>query len=373
MSEQGGKLLILAVDRDGDLESKTKFRCPLYGREQIVSAATQLAISDPEEADANAMFAAVREHDRLERQGESCEVAAVCGVADSGLDADRKIRREVENVLSRDAFSGIVLVSDGVEDEQILPIVQSLKPIVSVVRIVVKHSRTVEETYLVLGRYLKMLINDPRYSRFVIGVPGVILLFAGILILFNRAFEAGIAILLILGTAFLIRGFSLDKLLTSMLSSRPYGYLRLFSTVASVIIFLVAISTGYTYMDLKDAYGVQQVGLNAALFLNYGPTLVGYYLLGALPLVWASFAIYHIGALLAHLARGSPRVWRDGVLIVLLGLLYLPMSQFAVFLTGQPNSSILLVSEVLVGLAATFALVTAVYGRIRSRASLLKE
>ena len=373
MSGQGGKLLILAVDRDGDLESKTHVHAPVYGREQIVSAATQLAISDPEEADANALFAAVREYDRLERQGESCEVAAVCGVADSGLDADRKIRREVENILGRDAFSGIILVSDGVEDEQILPIIQSLKPIVSVVRIVVKHSRTVEETYLVLGRYLKMLINDPRYSRFFVGVPGLIFVFAGVLILFGRAFEAGIAILLILGMAFLIRGFSLDKLAASMLSSRPYAYLRFFSTVASVIIFIVAVSTGYTSMDQHVPQYVVAVGANASLFLNYGPTLMGYYLLGALPLVWVSFAIYLTGAGLAHLARGSARVWRDGVLFVLLLLLYLPMDQFAVFLTGQPNSSILLVSEVLVGLAATFAVVTAVYGRLRSRAAILKE
>ena len=107
MSGEGGKLLILAVDRDGDLESKTHVHSPVYGREQIVSAATQLAISDPEEADANALFAAVREYDRLERQGESCEVAAVCGVADSGLDADRKIRREVENVLGRTLSQGL--------------------------------------------------------------------------------------------------------------------------------------------------------------------------------------------------------------------------------------------------------------------------
>ncbi len=279
----------------------------------------------------------------------------------------------MENILGRDAFSGIILVSDGVEDEQILPIIQSLKPIVSVVRIVVKHSRTVEETYLVLGRYLKMLINDPRYSRFFVGVPGLIFVFAGVLILFGRAFEAGIAILLILGMAFLIRGFSLDKLAASMLSSRPYAYLRFFSTVASVIIFIVAVSTGYSNMDQHVPQYVVAVGANASLFLNYGPTLMGYYLLGALPLVWVSFAIYLTGAGLAHLARGSARVWRDGVLFVLLLLLYLPMDQFAVFLTGQPNSSILLVSEVLVGLAATFAVVTAVYGRLRSRAAILKE
>jgi putative membrane protein len=217
-----------------------------------------------------------------------------------------------------------------------------------------------------------MLVYDPRYSKYVIGVPGVIFLFAGILILLGRAFEAGVAILLIVGAAFLIRGFSLDRLITGLLSNRPYGYLRLFSILAGLLIFLVGLSSGYTNMVFNDPVGVTAVGANAGAFLTYGPGLVGFYLQGAIALIWASFAIYLIGTLLAHLARGSPRVWRDGVLIVLLGLLYLPMDQFSLFLTGQ-QSTVLLVSYVLVGLAAIFAVVTAVYGRVRSRSPLLKE
>ena len=99
MSEQAEKLLVLAVDRDGDLESKTQVRSPVYGKEQVTSAATELAISDPEEADANSIFAAVREYQRLLRGALRLRVAVVCGVSDSGIDADRKIRREVEKLL----------------------------------------------------------------------------------------------------------------------------------------------------------------------------------------------------------------------------------------------------------------------------------
>ena len=374
MSAQGDRLLILAVDRDGDLESKTRVRSPVFGRDAVTSAATQLAISDPEEADANSFFAAVKEYDRLQSRGDGCEVAIVCGVPDSGIDADRKIKREVENLLSRGQFSGVVLVTDGAEDAQILPIVQSMKPIASVVRIVVKHSKTVEETYMVLGRYLRMLVFDERYSKWVIGVPGVIFLFAGVLVLFGRATEAGIAILLIVGSAFFVRGFGVDRSVAAMLNQRPYGYLRIFSAVAGSLIFLVGLSSGFNKVDTSMPPDIlQKVIADPILFLNYGAEMVGYYLEGALPLVWAAFAIYLIGALLAHLARGSRRVWRDGVLIVLLGLLYLPMDQFAIVLTGEQNSSVILISYVLVGLAVTFAVVTALYGRIRSRTPLLKE
>ncbi len=374
MSEQEGeKLLVLAVDRDGDLESKTKVRSPVWGKQQVVGAATDLAISDPEEADANSIFAAVREYDRLVAKGVSCEVAVVSGVSDNGIDADRKIRREVEKILASDSFTGIILVSDGADDEAVLPVLQSMKPIVSVVRIAVKYSRTVEETYMVLGRYLRMLVFDQRYSKWAIGVPGVILLFAGLLVLFGRAFEAEVAILIIVGGTFLVRGFGIDRSVAQMLSQRPYGYLRIFSVVAGALIFLVGLSTGYTYMIAKDPSGVAAVVANPSAFVGYGGDLIGYYIEGSLPILWAAFAVYLIGQLLAHLARGSNRVWRDGVLVVLLGLLYLPMDEFAVFLTGGVNSSVLLISYVLVGLALTFGVVTYVYDRIRSRSSLLKE
>jgi putative membrane protein len=373
MSEEAEKLLVLAVDRDGDLESKTRLRSPVYGKEDVIAAATELAISDPEEADANSIFAAVKEYNKLRSKGTEAEVVVVCGVSDSGIDADRKIRREVENVLGRDKFTGIVLVSDGADDEQVLPVLQSMRPIVSVVRIAVKYSRTVEETYMVLGRYLRMLVFDPRYSKWVIGVPGVIFLFAGILVLFGRATEAGIAILLIVGLTFLVRGFGIDRSVALMLSQRPYGYLRIFSVLAGSLIVLVGLSTGYTNMLAFDPNGVAHVSADPGAFVLYGGGLIGYYLEGALPVLWAAFAVYLIGALLAHLARGSNRVWRDGVLIVVLGLLYLPMDEFAIFLTGGVNSSFLLISYVLVGLAFTFALVTAVYSKVRSRSPLLKS
>jgi uncharacterized membrane protein len=201
----------------------------------------------------------------------------------------------------------------------------------------------------------------------------VIFLFAGVLILLGRAYEAGIAILLILGATFFVRGFGVDRSVAAMLSQRPYGYLRMFSVVAASLIFLVGLSSGYNFMSLNDPSGVAAVISNPSRFLIIGPTLAGYYLKGAIPLVWAAYAIFLVGTLLAHIARGSRRVWRDVVLFVLLLLLYLPVYQFAIVLTGGANSSYLLISYVLVGLAVTFAVVTVLYGRIRNRNPLLKE
>jgi len=248
LAAQPDRYLVLCVDRDDDLGVKAKVASPVTGRDAVVSAATKLALADPEEADANAIFAAARKYDELREEGIECEVAVVSGEKERGFDADRNVRREVEGLLKELRFVGIVFVSDGGDDEQVIPILQSIKPIVSVERVAVKHSQTVEETYLVLGRYLRMLVFDPRYSRWALGVPGLILLLAGILIVTNNLFAAQIATLLIIGGAAFTRGFNLDRTVAGLLGRGPYGYIRLFSLVTGVLVIFVGLSTGAGYI-----------------------------------------------------------------------------------------------------------------------------
>jgi putative membrane protein len=254
-----------------------------------------------------------------------------------------------------------------------------MKPVVSVVRVAVKHSQTVEQTYLVLGRYLRMLIFEPRYSRWALGVPGLIFLLATILIIANQALAAVIATFLIIGGAFFIRGFNLDRWIAGILSRGPYGYLRLFSMVTSVLVVIVGLSTGYGNMlpAKVDPQGPSLIALVAAdpvEIFSYGGILTGYFLEGALTLVWIGIAIYATGTLLARLVSGTVGAWRDAVVLVMLALLYFPIGQFAVFLVGaQRESSVLLISEVLVGLAVVFGLTSVVYPRLRTRGSVAAE
>lgn len=362
------RVLVLSVDRDGDLERKAGIRSPISGREAVMAAATGLAVADPEEADANALFAAVKEYDRLRAQEVECDVGAVCGLEESGYKADRKIRSEVEALLSKREYSGIVLISDGAEDELVIPILQTLKPIVSVRRVVVKHSRSVEENYMVLARYLRMLVFDPRYSKWAIGVPGVILLFAGILALAGAGYLAALSIVLILGAAFLIRGFNIDRFVAGMLSQRPYGYIRLFTAPTSILILIVALSSGYTNMTGQAPELISAVSAKPSLFFQDGGALVGYYLQGSLLLIWAAIGVYLAGTLLTQLLRSSPRAWRSVTGIVVLALLFFPMDQFSSYLvTGGTTSSILLLIYVFLGLAMVFSVVGTLYTRLRSR------
>ena len=333
-----------------------------------MAAATGLAVADPEEADANALFAAVKEYDKLREQDVQCDVGAVCGLEESGFQADRKIRSEVEALLSRQQYSGIVLISDGAEDELVIPIIQTLKPIVSVRRVVVKHSRSVEENYMVLGRYLRMLVFEPRYSKWAIGVPGIILLFAGVLVLAGEATLATFAVLIIIGGAFLVRGFNIDRFVAGMLSQKPYGYIRLFTIPTSILILIVGLSSGYANMTSQAPGLISEVGGSPSHFFQYGGALVGYYLQGSLLLVWAAIGVYLAGTLLVQLLHGSRRAWRSVTGIVVLALLFFPMDQFSSYLvTGGTNSSALLLIYVFIGLAMVFSVVGTLYPRLRGR------
>lgn len=367
MSAPGEKYLVLCVDRDDDLGNKAKVESPVVGREQALAAATKLALTDPEEADANAMFAAVKKYDELSRGNTPCEVAIVCGEVNRGFEADRRLGKQISSMLAKSNYTGVVLVSDGGEDEQVIPIIQSMKPIVSIERIAVKHSQSVEESYQILGRYLRMLVYDPHYSKYALGVPGLILVMVGILIAAGKGFEAALATLLILGGAFLIRGFGVDRTVAGLLQRGPTGYIRLFSMICAAIVVIAGIDAGYVAM-LGDTTAVNAVSANASQIFVYGGTLVGYMLGGALNLVWVGVAIYAVGALLSHVARDSIRWRRDGYVLVMLAILYFPVRTFSSFLVnGSEQATFFLVSYVLLGLAAIFILTITIYPRVRTR------
>ena len=178
------RILILCVDRDGDLEVKAGIKTPLLGRTANLDGAVALALKDPEEPDANAMFEAVRLYDRLhdEKQPEEIfEVATISGTDLGGVSADRKLVAELNNLLESFNANEVILVSDGYSDEAVLPLVESRVPVSSVRRIVIKHSESIEETAAVFTKYVRLLVDNPRYARMALGLPGILVLIFGIL------------------------------------------------------------------------------------------------------------------------------------------------------------------------------------------------
>src|SRR5579864_904524 len=208
-SEKSSRTLLICIVRDDDIGVKTGIKTPVIGRDACVAAATKLSITDPEEADANAIFAAIKEYDNLLSKGEFCEVIVVSGLFERGILADKKIRNQVAAVLKGYPADGGVIISDGAEGEELVPVIQSLVPIISVRKVVIKHSKSVEESYAVLGRYLRMLIFDPRYARYSLGVPGIIFIALVLITISVPKVNAPLVLVVFIGVVFIIRGFDI--------------------------------------------------------------------------------------------------------------------------------------------------------------------
>jgi putative membrane protein len=240
------KTLILCIDQDDDIGKKATVQTPVIGVKENKEAAASLAIADPEEADSNAMFGAVKLYNELiaKHPEEEFQVATVAGASTGGVEADRKIVAELQTVLTDFPATEIVLVTDGFADDVLKPIIQTRVPITSVHHVVVKHSERIEETYAVFGKYLRMIIDDPYYSRFALGVPGVLLLIFGFLIASNQLQNAGIAVVFVVGFVLFLKGFGIYDRITTIKPKLPPPEEQI-TFVCRVIGFIVALVGAY--------------------------------------------------------------------------------------------------------------------------------
>ncbi|MEM1584069.1 MAG: DUF373 family protein [Nitrososphaerota archaeon] len=292
MTLERKRLLVLVVDRDDDLKRKTGISTPLLGYDQNLQAAQMLALSDPEEADVNAMFGALRVYKELaEKIGEeNVQVATLAGAESEGLEADEKILHELEEVLKIFKADGIVFVSDGVTDEYVIPIISSRVPIISVKRLVVRQSESVERTWLLLGRYLRLAFTEPRYAKIFLGVPGLILTISGVLYLLNIISLP--LILTAIGLILIFRGFNLDqktigvyKWFINLFRMPPYRQLRAFAAFVSLILLLAGLYIGY----------VSAINTLTTVYPNPpDPSLYTWWWIDKIPLLTGAFIISSI-------------------------------------------------------------------------------
>ena len=195
-------VLVVCVDRDDDLGRKADVQGPVIGRDRNVEAATALAIKDPGEADANAMFAAVKKFDELKQYYSNVEIVTLTGHGKGGFKSDKIINSQLDAVFEKFQADGIVLVTDGAEDDSVMPILQSRAKIISKETVVIKQAQAVESTYYTIKEALK----DPYLARIVFGIPGIILMlyFAlGTLSLQVLAF--------IFGVYLILKGFGIEE------------------------------------------------------------------------------------------------------------------------------------------------------------------
>jgi putative membrane protein len=206
-------LLVLCVDLDDDLGRKTGHQTPVVGRKSVEEAAVDLATADPEDSDVNVLFEGVHLYDHID--DETVEVAVVTGTNGSDVTANRLVGEEIDTVLaslSTGEDVHAVVITDGAQDESVIPVIRSRVPIDSVRRVVVRQAQDLESMYYTI----KQVLDDPE-TRGTILVPlGVLLLIYPLVMVANYYHLPGVALGVLsglLGGYLLFHGLGLDRTL----------------------------------------------------------------------------------------------------------------------------------------------------------------
>lgn len=357
------KLLVICIDRDDDLGRKTGIPTPVVGRNACIEAAQRLALEDPEDADSNSIFYAVKTYEDLVSKGYNAQVITVTGVENRGVQADEKVASQIKSVLKKFSANGAVIVSDGEDDEMVIPVIQNVIPVISVQRVVMQVSRTIEHSYAVFGKFLKLVMYNPKYSKFFLGVPGILLLIGGIGAVTGYNAEIFAVLVTILGGAFLIRAFDIDKAWANWAKPTPEGFIRLFTLITGLILIAASIPAGITTVSAENISG--DVGIVNIITDN---VVIGQFVSGMIPFLWIGLGTIFVGILFSNWLNRKLRHITDILRIVVLVALYPTVHQFTNILMYE-ESSFSLILPLVAGFAVTDASATLLIRRYRKRGS----
>jgi len=257
-----GRTLVLSVDRDDDIGWKAKIESPVVGRQACLKAADTLALADPEDSDVNAIFSAVKIYDELIAKGEEAVVAVISGNHLHMIEGDRKIASTLDDVIRDTKPTSCILVSDGAEDEYVVPIIQSRLPVASIRRVIVNQMPNLEGTYYIL----KKLLDDPKISRVVFVPIGLAMLLYAAAFILGYPGTAIIIVVGVIGMYLLYKGFGLDEFihgivnaLRASMSRGKFSFVTYSTTIILVLIgFTIGFFTVLNYYASDSSSGILQ-------------------------------------------------------------------------------------------------------------------
>ncbi|MDT7888865.1 MAG: DUF373 family protein [Desulfurococcales archaeon] len=317
------RILVVVIDYDDDL-GRAGIETPIVGVKRVLEAAYNYALARPEDSDVNALFAAVKIYRDMEEQGYKVEIAAVSGDQRGGLKAVERLRSQLIDIVSMVGAKAAVIISDGGEDEKIIPVIESIIPIYYVKTVVIEQSRSVEQTYILIWRYIRKILEEPRLSRLAIGYPGFLLVLIGIMALFNLLQQALLIAIIFLGLVMIVRGFNLEDIFITMWKRNPSGTLltAMGFVVLAIAIMLTILGTVSSYQMYQKDFKVVG-GLLENFSWLYGLSI-------ALPL---------LGAFVRRVLARSIKAWRYGIALTLIVMFSILLRDIGAVLISLPDNS----------------------------------
>jgi putative membrane protein len=240
------KTLVLNVDRDDDFGRKAKVKSPIVGIRNNIEAANKLGQVDPEDSDLNAIFSAISAYNELKQEKKDVEITTICGHMSVGIKSDEILAEQLEHVIKVTEAEQVILITDGAEDEYILPIIESRIKITSVKRVTVKQSKELEDTYY---RIIKLLDDEKVQKQFFLPIALVLIVGSIFILLDMTAYGLG-AILLTLGGYLLMRVFRWERYIAAMWEEIKSGFLTgKLSIYTSIIAIAIIVIIAFIAID----------------------------------------------------------------------------------------------------------------------------
>jgi len=368
-----GRTLVLSVDRDDDIGWKAHIESPAIGRAACLSAANTLALADPEDSDINAIFSAIRIYDELMAKGEEPAIAVIAGNHLHMIEGDRRIATSLEQVVKETNATNCILVTDGAEDEYVIPIIQSKIPVSSIRRVVVKQMPNLEGTYYILKKFF----DDPKISRMIFIPLGLAMILYALAYLLDYPGVATIIVVGVIGGYLLYKGFGFDEIVHSIMDalriSLSRGRFSFVTYTTTILLIIIGFTVGF--INVLKYYSTDG-SLGLVLYLMT-------FIYGSIEWFIVAGLVMSIGVIMdvyANEREGLGKVIVFPFFIIALGFLLYGASVYIISISGVPDFPLSpevaadnILYATVIGIISAIAGVITQYGVNRKMAELRKQ
>jgi len=331
------KILVIYVDIDDDL-GRIGLTTPIIGEEGVEKAINVASESIPTDSDFNTMVVAYNIFKKLKKDNMDVEIAFISGSDKNNVESQIDFSRKLDEAINATKAEEAIIVYDSPEDAKAIPIIQSKLKVIGIERVLVEQYRGIEETYVLLGKYIKKAVSEPRFARFFLGVPGLILVVVGIFSLLNLTAYATPSILIIIGIALLGRGLRIDEYIEQWWENST---IMVIAAIISIISTIIGIIEGYyVAVSIKDLS-------SSSSFIEILNTI--------LPFVTFAIVVLFGAKAISKITNRDIRVWHDVFRIISVIMIYLMILLIPKNLESQTIlQTIILLSITTIGLVSLY-------------------
>jgi putative membrane protein len=263
-------VLVVCVDvndggnRDGSGEAQY-----IVGQEEIESLVYIVGLEDPENSQVNCLLEALKVTKELENAGEKVEVAIVSGRAGAMVsDSSKSLARQLDLLIEEIKPDSAILVIGSIEEERLIPILESRIRIDAVDRVIVRQIHDLESRYYLAKRFLA----DDELRSTILVPMGVVLTILPILSYLVDIRTTFVVITTVLGVFVVYKALDIEDniaiLPTKVRETLYSGRVSVVTYVVAVGLILVGIFIGVVNMPTSGDGGKSLTSLMG--FVHYG-------------------------------------------------------------------------------------------------------